>query len=186
MLSIFSILLAHRSYLHKAVRVAVFFFIVLLVKNPVNAQAVKDEYISKTTEVIASGFFIPPSLSSTESAKTLTQWFVKQSDLCHSISKKTVCIFRIFQTRERNYAIYLAFAKQSDSTSNGFEYVSSVGNSFQIPLQDAKSLTYDQVLQKVLSEYRAFSQTNKHKVAVFEKGQSVNITYDNFHIVKLH
>ncbi len=144
----------------------------------------KTEHISATTEVRSTDFFMPPPLSPNESAKTLVQWFAKQSKLCESITPKTICVFRLFKTPEKSYAIFLVFTKHSESGNQPFEYISSVGNSFE--LSETKTLTSDQVVEKIAAEYHTFSQTNKNEAGVFEKAESVNVTYDNYHVTKLN
>jgi hypothetical protein len=146
-------------------------------------DTMKTEYISVTTEV-KSDFFMPPPLSPNESAKMLIQWFANQSKLCDSITAKTICVFSLFRTPDKNYAIFLAFTKRPESGSRPFEYISSVGNSFE--LSETKSLTSDQVLEKVAAEYNTFSQTDRHGAGVFEKAESIHVTFDNYHIIKLH
>lgn len=153
-------------------------------KNSRQPQTMNDKYDSGNIEVKPSGFFLPPPISPNESAKTLVQWYVNQSKLCDTVTSKTICVFRLFKTPDKNYAIYLAFAKHAENDGYGFAYISSIGNSFQ--LSETASLTFDQILEKVAAEYRAFSGSNKQEAAVFEKAESVNATVDNYHVVKLH
>ncbi len=144
----------------------------------------KVEYISATLEVKSSGFIIPPPLSTNKSIETLAQWFASQSKLCDSITAKITCVFRLFRTPDRNYAIYLAFTKRLETGNQPFEYISNIGSSFQLPAE-TRSLTHDQVVDKVAAEYHAFSQADKDKARVFERAESVNVTLDNYYIIKL-
>jgi hypothetical protein len=144
----------------------------------------ENQYVS-SSESLSGHFVMPPPLSPDEPAKTLGEWFKNQSKLCDSITPQTICIFRLFRTPDKNYAIYLAFAKHSQDSGRQFEYVSAIGNSFKIPGADSQTVTPDQIIQKISSEFHSSSKADAQAIGIFKKAELVTVTYDNYHFTKL-
>lgn len=162
-------------------------FSILMVscQNNKYSKKMNDQTDSGDAMITPPGFFLPPPLSPNETAKTLIQWFANQSKLCDTIAPNIACIFRLFKTPDKNYAVFLTFARRSQNEDQPFDYLSSIGNSYKLP-GDTKSLTFDEILEKVTTEYQTFSRSNRQAADVYEKAESVNATVDNYHIAKLY
>lgn len=141
-------------------------------------------YISQT-EQVSGGFFMPPPLSPNENAKTLSEWFENTSRLCDTITNKTIFVFRLYRSPDKNYIIYLALAKHSEDRYSQFDYISAIGNSYKIPDANSEKITPDQIIKIITSEFVRFSSANTQAASIFEKAELVTVTHDNYEFTKL-
>ncbi len=134
---------------------------------------------------VSGSFFLPPPLSPTEKAKTLSEWFENTSKLCDTITNKIICVFRLYRSPDKNYVIYLALAKHSEEPDNRFDYVSTIGNSYKIPDANSVKITPDQIIHRIVLEFTNHLQTNTESAKNLKKAELVTISYDNYKFTKL-
>jgi len=166
------------------------FFVFLIICSHLSCknQEKKEEMkyiniVSKTA--VSMNFILPPDVLQSEKSKSLTEWFEGISTLSDSFSSKTICVFKIYRTPDYNYAIYLALAKHSEDSDNQFEYLNTVGNSYNIPNADSKKINPEEIIGTICTEFQHFSTKNKQAASVFEKAELVTLTFDDYHFTKL-
>jgi hypothetical protein len=139
-----------------------------------------------SSEKIHGGFFLPPPLNKNDSINSLKTWFENVGTLDNSFSTQTICVFRLFINSNKYYTIYLAIAKQySESNRNEFEYINSIGNSFEIPDGSSTINTSEEIIQKISSEFIDFSKKNSKAINNFKKVKLVTLSSDNYHFTDL-
>lgn len=156
-------------------------------KNP---SMVEHKEITGSEKINLETNFIPPaplSLSQSETAKSLIEWFVNEAKLYDETIPNSIGIFRLFKTRDKkNYLIYLVLAKPSGKKDTEATVdVSRIGVSYQLEEHEYSKLDMNEALNKVEVEFHHFFEIHKMEARKFQNAKSINLTFDNYHITKL-
>lgn len=171
---------------------SIIFMIVILVgsftlacKNKKEEKAIEVKLISITQTDTSPE--LPPPPPPISNFMTLQEWLFR---ICVTEKPEKSIIaynFGLFET-ENGYTIYLTGSKEYDkndsdwATNNDFE--PSITN-YPLPSSEYKSLKWEQVLDKIKSQIKDFTKTDKFKNSFFAKAKAITTGFDDGDLIKI-
>ena len=128
----------------------------------------------------------PPSFSCSDSL-TIQEWFFKLCDKEKSEKDSIAYIFALYET-ENCYAIYLSVLKEREKddkagTTNNDDDPSD--EYYPLSKNDYKVLKWDQVINKIKSQIKEFSKTEKFKNSSLAKAKAITMSFDDGDLVRI-
>lgn len=118
---------------------------------------------------------------------TLIDWLSKLCDAEFPDESIVAYNFGLFET-QNGYTIYLIGSKEFDNDdsdwacNNDFEPEHKY---FDLPANDYKSLSWQQVMDKIVSELTAFSKSSRFRNSYFSQAQAITTGFDDGDLVQI-
>jgi hypothetical protein len=126
----------------------------------------------------------PPPISN---FMTLQEWLFKLCDTETPDKSIIAYNFGLFET-ENGYTIYLIGSKEYDkddqdwATNNDFEPSLKY---YPLPTSEYKNLKWEKVLERIKSQLKDFTKTDKFKNSFFAKAKAITTGFDDGDLIKI-